>query len=380
MKILLLIVRIVLSIRYKVKITWERNFEHDWPILILANHVALVDPRILLSFLWKYKNISPLASEKYYNKPVMKQIMDLFWTVPIWEVSSWANPEEVKKSFWKIIEALKNGKNILIYPSGQIYRQWYESIKWKQSVYNIVSLMPENTKVIWVRTRWLWWSLWSMAWDNWETWFWSSYWKSIFYGLANLLFFVPKREVSIKIEDITPKIKTYKKLSLNEFNTYLEHFFNHDWEEKINYIKHFFYYDDVKNKKAPEVISWSEKELNMTKVYDLSKIDEDLKNKIIEKISIIKDMKEKEKIKDNSNLVLDLYFDSLDLAEIKSYIQANFSGSSNPPITDLRTIADLYMMAIWKSENVEELKKCDWNNEDNKYKKASSKLLIDRIL
>jgi acyl carrier protein len=84
----------------------------------------------------------------------------------------------------------------------------------------------------------------------------------------------------------------------------------------------------------------------MTKVYDLSKIDEDLKNKIIEKISIIKDMKEKEKIKDNSNLVLDLYFDSLDLAEIKSYIQANFSGSSNPPITDLRTIADLYMMAI----------------------------------
>gem|GEM_PF-2874310 len=34
-----------------------------------------------------------------------------------------ANADDVKKVFAKLVESLKSGKNILIYPSGQIYRQ-----------------------------------------------------------------------------------------------------------------------------------------------------------------------------------------------------------------------------------------------------------------
>ncbi len=375
-KIILFLVRRVLSLRYKVKLKWVENLKHDWPILLLANHVALVDPRILISFLGKYLSISPVASEKYYNKPWIKQVMDLVWTVPIWEMEAWADATKVKEVFSKIVDSLKSGKNILIYPSWQIYRQNFESIKWKQSVYNIVKLMPENTKVVGIRDRWLWGSIWSMAWDNWKSWFWKLYLKSIWYVIANLIFFVPKREVNIEIEDITEQINLYKNMSLWEFNWFLENFYNKSPEEKLNFIKHYFYYNDVKNKKEPEIITWSLKDLQNSKKLDLSQIPEEIKKDIFKKIANIKEIMtspqpspqgEREKsISENSNLILDLFFDSLDMAEIKSYIQAKYPQSSNPPITDLKTVWDLLIMAVWKSENREELKPCDWQEFSKK--------------
>jgi len=360
MKIVLLIVRMVLSLRYKVFITWEEHLKHDGPVFILPNHVALIDPRILLSTLSRYIKVSPVASELYYNKPVLKQVMDLVGTVPIWEMTKWADAETVKKVFQQIVDALKNGKNILIYPSGQLYRQWFESIKWKQSAYHICNLMPENTKIIWIRTNWLWWSIWSKSWDNGDTGFWKAYLRSIWYVLANLIFFVPKRKISIELQDITKDIHTYRKKTLNEFNIFLETFYNKDGEEKISYLPHYFYYNDVKGRKKPRIITWSEEQLNMVEEHDISNIDKNTIKQIQKKISEIKSIQVSE-ISDNSKLILDLYFDSLDTAEIKSYIQANFSWASNSPITDLKTVSDLYIMAIWESRNEEELKKSEWS-------------------
>lgn len=359
MKLLLFLARRILSLRYKVILSNHEVLKHDGPILLLPNHVALVDPRIIVSFLWKYLKVSPVASEKYYSKPWFKQIMDMLWTVPVWEMWKWADPEEVKKVFREVVEAMKWWNNILIYPSWQIFRQGFESIKWKQAAYNIANLMPENTKVIGIRDRWLWGSIWSMARDNGQTWFWKIYLKCIWYVIANLIFFVPKRVVTIQMKDITDKVNLYKKMSLNEFNWFLESFYNKYGEEKINYKKHYFYYNDVKNRKKPEIITGSEVEINAVKDHDLSKIDKEVKKRIIDKISKIKEIKVSS-VKEDSNLILDLFFDSLDTAEIKSYVQANFTWASNPPITDLKTVWDLIMMAVGESDNEEGLKECDW--------------------
>lgn len=373
MKILLFLARGILSLRYKVLLSNHEILKHDWPILLLPNHVALVDPRIIVSFLWKYLKVSPVASEKYYNKPWFKQIMDMLWTVPVWEMWKWANSEDVKKVFEKVVFAMNKWSNILIYPSWQIYRQGFESIKWKQAAYNIANLMPENTKVIWIKDRWLWWSIWSMAWDNWKIWFWKIYLKCIWYVIANLIFFVPKRIVKLQLEDITEQVNVYKKMSLNEFNLFLENFYNNDWEEKINYIKHYFYYNDINNKKEPEIITGSEIELSAVKIHDLSKVNNDIKNQIKDKISQIKEININI-INDDSRLILDLFFDSLDAAEIKSYIQSNFLWASNPPISDLKTVWDLIIMAVGQSNNEEELKECDWGPSWN------IKMLKDSIL
>jgi acyl carrier protein len=66
---------------------------------------------------------------------------------------------------------------------------------------------------------------------------------------------------------------------------------------------------------------------------------------IINKLSDIKEIKPGE-ITMKSNLILDLYCDSLDLAEIKSYILNNYKKSNDIPLLDLKTVSDLVLMAM----------------------------------
>ena len=182
--------------------------KHDGPLLILPNHVALIDPRIVLSQLGKYRNISPLASEKFYNIPGIKQVMQAVGTIPIADASVSSGVPDFSQVYQNITQALRENRAVLIYPAGQIYRQGYESIKGKQAVYEIMKSLPENTKILALKDRGLWGSIWSMAWDNGKTTFGKAYLLSIWYLLANLIFFVPKREVSLSLFDITAEAKT----------------------------------------------------------------------------------------------------------------------------------------------------------------------------
>ncbi len=443
MKITTFLLRWILSSRYKIELKNPEILKYDGPSLIFPNHVALVDPIIIYSFLHPYVKLNPLASKKYYDKAGFKQIMQIVNTIPIEDLQEWGDKEQIKKSLSDILKWLENKKHILLYPSWQIYRQGFEVIRWKQIAYQVCNLMPENTKVFWVRTKWLWGSIYSMAWDNGKTLFWKLILLGIWFIFANLFFFLPKRKVEIEIEDITNQVNTYKKMSLNEFNGFLENFYNKDlkwWKSgyqdliglqdnlsvchsyesrnlpntiKNNedpassagwqtidsetsselqliswnpakilkswnnpeilqkswnpvYIPHYFYYNDVKNKKEPEIITWSLKDLENTKKLDLSEIPQDIKKTIFSKIAKQKQIPV-DQVDENKNLVLDLYFDSLDMAEIKSFIQAKFPQASNPPITDLKSVWDLLMMAVGKSENEEKLKDCNWGKWKRKW-------------
>ena len=63
--------------------------------------------------------------------------------------------------------------------------------------------LPVNTKILTLKDRGLWGSIWSMAWDNGTTTFGKAYLLSIWYVFANLIFFVPKRDVTLTLFDIT---------------------------------------------------------------------------------------------------------------------------------------------------------------------------------
>lgn len=134
---------------------------------------------------------------------------------------------------------------------------------------------------------------------------------------------------------------------MNTLNRFLEDFLNIEngerYEEPLKYIQHYFYYNDVKNKTPPEYISGSEKELSKTNKVDTNTFSAENFKIIQEKIVEMKGISI-ETLKTETKLILDLYFDSLDMAEIKSYLQAKFPKSSNPPITSLKTLADLWAM------------------------------------
>lgn len=367
MKVLFIILRFLLKLRYKIEIHGVKHLKGNQPLLLLPNHVAFIDPVILIAFFSKYRSISPVASEKYYLQPLLKQIMDCTHTIPIKEVVKWNDKDDIFEVYNKIYDALKKNQSVLVYPSGQVYRQWFEVIRWKQWAYNIINMLDANVKVLWVRSRWLWWSMWSMAWDNGETGIFSLILKSFFILFTNLLFFIPKRKVDIEIEDITKEVYQHKIWGMNDLNRYLEDFYNfNEWwhksyEEDVAYIKHYFFWNDIKNLTPPEYIRWSLRELALSQPCDISHIDSLVKKKICRQIAIMKDISIR-RIHDTSNLVIDFYFDSLDLAEIKSFIQDTFQWSSHTPIHKLKTVSDLYLMAAWMSDSQDILQDCVWND------------------
>jgi len=102
--------------------------------------------------------------------------------------------------------------------------------------------LDDNIRIIGVRQHGLWGSIWSRAWWGKSPNFFKVFALSVFYVLANFIFFVPKRSVEIEFVDITKEAKEKAHSSTRqEFNKYLESFYNVKGEEKARFIKHFFY-------------------------------------------------------------------------------------------------------------------------------------------
>ena len=79
----------------------------------------------------------------------------------------------------------------------------------KQGAWQVCHQLPEGARVVGMRIRGLWGSMWSRAKTGRSPNFAWTYLKGIFYVLANLLFFVPRRDVTITFEDITDDAVRY---------------------------------------------------------------------------------------------------------------------------------------------------------------------------
>ncbi|MBS8122166.1 AMP-binding protein [Candidatus Vampirococcus lugosii] len=366
-KLISIIYFFILRLRYKFDISGLEKIEKNKQYIILPNHQALVDPQIVVSLVGQKIKVSPLMSETYYNLPILKYFFIWIGAVSIGDIQrGTGNKESINKSFDNIKLALDEGKNILLYPSGQLYSQGFESIKGKKIAYNLTQILPDNVEIILIKTTGLRGSIFSKAWSGKTPNLILNLIKSFFILLGNIFFLIPKRKVKIEIENYTNILKNTK--NINDYNQKLEEFYNKDGEEKVNYKKHFFYFNNTKNKELPLNIDGAINCSLDNQDYDLQKIDEKILNKIIKKIAEIKEIKE-DNINIKSSLINDLYFDSLDLAEIKSFVQNNFKLADNPSILDLKTVLNLYIMAIGESQNKEELKDCNWIQTNNKEEK-----------
>ena len=372
------ILKFFIKLRYQVSISWLELLDSDGPKLFFPSHIALIDPIILFAFLWKRKRIKPVVTENYYNVPILRQIFDLIWAIPVLDLTRDKNKElDTSEIVWKVIKGLKNNYNVLLYPQWALARQWFQSIVGKKTAFYASQQAPKDTKILTINIHWLWGSRSSRAWT----------WKrpnlAIFFlkGLRfvvwNLFFFVPKRKVDIEIKDSTELLHKMEKKWIDIFNQELEKFYNSKWEEKITYLSGLCWYDTVANHKEPSVIKWSIKDLQRSTF----KSNAEISSKVLDKIiTIIKKIKPEYsgEINVDTNLVLDCFFDSLDMAELKSTVQSVFENSSNPPLLDLKTVWDVAMMAIWNSNTNEKLKPCNWNaTKDARVIYSHVKLLLN---
>ena len=256
------ILKFFIKLRYQVNVSWLELLDSDGPKLFFPSHIALIDPIILFAFLWKRKRIKPVVTENYYNVPILRQIFDLIWAIPVLDLTRDKNKElDTSEIVWKVIKGLKNNYNVLLYPQWALARQWFQSIVGKKTAFYASQQAPKDTKILTINIHWLWGSRSSRAWT----------WKrpnlAIFFlkGLRfiiwNLFFFVPKRKVDIEIKDSTELLHKMEKKWIDIFNQELEKFYNSKWEEKITYLSGLCWYDTVANHKEPSVIKLSIKDL-----------------------------------------------------------------------------------------------------------------------
>ncbi|MDL2285125.1 MFS transporter [Desulfovibrio sp. OttesenSCG-928-F07] len=217
------IVKIVLSLRYKVK---ENGLEQikaspsNRPLLFLPNHPALIDPLIVYS---RISGLKPRAlSDKHRMGGLVERIVAKALrviTIPDPEKDGRAGLQQVKAGLAKIAGALNSGDNILLYPSGKIYRSKTEKLGTNSAVARILAEAPE-ARIILVRTKGLWGSSFSCASGKLPDFF-SVLLRHIPAILGNFIFLMPRRRVSIEFVELT-------KLPANKIalNKELESFYN----------------------------------------------------------------------------------------------------------------------------------------------------------
>ena len=232
----------ILSRRYTVVIKGVELLKTDCGKLILPNHQSHLDPQIMALETYKFGGVVPVVAERFFKIPVISYFLREWGAVSVSDISGGNRDVNLlQRITTQVRAALDQGKNVIIYPSGQLTDQGIEKIYNKQGAHALVSDLPENVQVLGVRINGLWGSIWSKAWEGKQPNFLMTYLKAILLLTSNLIFFSPKRVVTLEFVDITAEAVEQSKKDRRTFNAFLENFYNKNGEEPATYVRHHFY-------------------------------------------------------------------------------------------------------------------------------------------
>ena len=227
--VLLYVGRWVFAWRYRVEIDGLKSVAQDKPLLVLPNHPAMVDPMLVGVAFWKTP-LKPLSDESFFHTGIVApHVLKTLGAVAVPDLRKHATAKgaTVARGLGDIVKStLEDGGNVIFYPSGHIQTEGeHEEIGTRQLAYNICGDLPKGVRVICVRTRGLWGSIWSRKGRKTSPSFVPTFIKSVF-----LWFFwspfVPRRRVTMHVEDLTDRVKEWSKLTRLEFNRRLEEWYN----------------------------------------------------------------------------------------------------------------------------------------------------------
>ena len=154
MKILARLFKRILSFRYKVEIKGLEHLDEKRSHLIMPAHIALVDPILVFAFLREKIRLHPVMTKKYYSNVFLKPFFKILDAVPVEEFEKdQGSGDDAKVMMEKVSEALQQGKNMLLYPQGELARQGYQSIIGKKTAFYACQHAPKETKLITVNIR-----------------------------------------------------------------------------------------------------------------------------------------------------------------------------------------------------------------------------------
>ncbi len=229
--------RWIFARRYRVEVTGmvledmrrETEDERLGAYLVLPNHPAMVDPMLVTAALGDVA-LRPLADESFFKTGIVApMVLKTLGAVAVPDLRKHrsAKGATVARGLNDVVlKALGKGGSVIFYPSGHIQTEAdREEIGTRQLAYNICRELPEGVEVLGVRTRGLWGSIWSRKGRAASPRFVPTLVKSVLLWFF-VAPFVPRREVTIHVENLTDKVKKWSKLSRLDFNRRLEDWYN----------------------------------------------------------------------------------------------------------------------------------------------------------
>ena len=330
-----LILRGLLHLRYSIEITGRKKVAEKGSrgILFLPNHPALIDPVILTTVLNKKFRPRPLADAGQVNRRFIRKIVNLTRPIIIPDLFTYGRSgrDVVVSALEEIVNGLKQGDNLIIYPSGRLYRGYREEIGGNSAVERIIKEMPD-VRIVLVRTTGLWGSSFSRA-DGKIPTIKRHLKKYLFSVLANGIFFVPRRKVLVEL--IEPE-NLPRQAGRLEINNYLEQFYNE--KATPNTYVPYFWWQGRNPKTLPEI--------KADKISGDAQLVPESTKKLV--IDYLERLTEISGIRIKDRLAGDLGIDSLSMIEVMVWLENEF-GMPQEDMEALHTVGDCLLAAYGKS-------------------------------
>lgn len=199
------------------------------PLLVLPNHPAMVDPMLVGAEFWRTP-LRPLSDELFFKTgivaPTVLRTLDAVAVPDLRKHRSEKGASIARGLGGIVIDTLKEGGNVIFYPSGHIYTEDREDIGTRQLAYNMCKEIPEGVHVIGVRTTGLWGSIWSRKGRTSSPAFVPTFIRSVLLWFF-VAPFIPRRKVTMHIEDLTDRVKDWSATGTRlEFNAKLTAWYN----------------------------------------------------------------------------------------------------------------------------------------------------------
>jgi len=240
---LILVARCLLSLRYRVRVVGtEAVLQKPGPYLILPSHPAYIDPPNAIAHLWVQFRMRPMLLETNFESPVLAP---LAWflraiKVPETEKASAEARLRAEQSVQQVIDALKAGDNVILWPTGTLSRNGKDYVGAARTASDVLTALPATTVVL-IRTRGLFGSSFSWAYGVKPRLI-----SQLLVGarllLANLLFFAPRRNVTMQLESFAAADRPEP--SREKLNPWLEAWYNADGGEKPSFVPYHFLFGE----------------------------------------------------------------------------------------------------------------------------------------
>ncbi len=233
------VLRFILRLRYNIEIDGLDKVKEAGATtgtIFIPNHPSETDPVILSTEIWRIAPVRPVITERFYKMPIIKQVMLIVNAIPMQNQHSGSGYEAMKHAIInlkKASDALNRGENVLFYPSGRVMLTGLEQLGNNSGLQRVLQKAP-NAKIVLVRTRGLFGSMYSSIWTGDTPLFLNLMKLSIKALIKNWIFFLPRRHVKIHFEMAPADFPIHG--SVQELNSYIEEWLNRDGEEPVTII------------------------------------------------------------------------------------------------------------------------------------------------